>query len=183
MEGYLTKFSNEMQKVLVHLDNRLRNIHTGIANIQPICALIVNYNGKSMRIDQIAKVQIQDTRQIIIRPNLKMFIQLIEKAILSANLGYNPRNEGEIIRIIVPSLTQEIRNAELKKIKTVTEDARMRIRTIQTEARKIEKESQKKGSMITIPASFEKDITKLCETSLKKIQELSLQKEKELTIR
>jgi ribosome recycling factor len=129
---------------LMHLEKEFNKIRAGKASPAMLGGVLVEYYGTTVPIEQTSNINTPDPRQIIVQPFDKSSINAIEKAILAANLGFNPQNEGEIIRINVPPLTEERRKDLVKRAKNEAEEAKISIRNARRqgndEARKMEKE-------------------------------------------
>ncbi len=140
----LEEVEEGMSHAIQHLEKEFLKVRAGKANPSMLSGVRVEYYGVSTPIEQTANINTPDPRQIIVQPFDKSTIHAIEKAILNANLGFNPQNEGEIIRINVPPLTEERRRDLVKKAKTIAEDTKIGIRntrrTGNDEAKKLEKD-------------------------------------------
>lgn len=119
---------NNMQNVLNFLDKELTKIRAGKANPAMLDGVKVDYYGTPTEISQVANINTPDARSIVIQPWEKSILGAINKAILDANLGFTPRNEGEILRITVPPLTEERRKELCKAAKTEVENAKVNVR-------------------------------------------------------
>jgi ribosome recycling factor len=143
-EFVLDSTKENMQNALVHLEKEFSKIRAGKASPAMLGGVLVEYYGTTVPIEQTSNINTPDPRQIIVQPFDKSSINAIEKAILAANLGFNPQNEGEIIRINVPPLTEERRKDLVKRAKNEAEEAKISIRNARRqgndEARKMEKE-------------------------------------------
>ncbi|MBS4057841.1 MAG: ribosome recycling factor [Bacteroidetes bacterium] len=143
-EFVLDAANESMEHAITHLDREFQKIRAGKANPVMLNGVIVDYYGSHVPIEQTANINTPDPRQIIVQPYDKSSIHAIEKAIMAANLGFNPQNEGEIIRINVPPLTEDRRKDLVKRAKTEAEDAKVSIRNARRhandEARKLEKD-------------------------------------------
>jgi ribosome recycling factor len=135
----------EMQNALVRLEKEFQKIRAGKASPVMIEGVKIDYYGVMTPIDQTANISTPDARQIIVQPWDKNVIGLIEKAILAANLGFNPKNEGDILRISVPPLTEERRKDLVKRARAEGENARISIRTIRRSANDTARQLEKKG--------------------------------------
>ncbi|MEJ2595743.1 MAG: ribosome recycling factor [bacterium] len=140
----LEEAEEKMQHAIEHLERELQKIRAGKANPNMLSGVRVEYYGVQTPIEQTANINTPDPRQIIIQPFDKSSIHEIEKAVRNANLGFNPQNEGEILRIQVPPLTEERRLDLVKKAKNVGEETKIGIRNARRhandEAKKLEKE-------------------------------------------
>ncbi|HMM10644.1 MAG TPA: ribosome recycling factor [Bacteroidales bacterium] len=151
-----------MNHAIEHLERELSKIRAGKANPAMLKGVIVEYYGAHVPIEQTANINTPDPRQIIVQPFDRSSIHAIEKAILAANLGFNPTNEGELLRINVPPLTEERRRELVKRSKVEVEEAKVSVRTARRQANEEAKKLEKDG----IP---EDEVKKLIE----KIQELT----------
>ncbi len=123
-----------MDKAINFLESELTKIRAGKANPAMLDNLQVDYHGTRMPINQTANINTQDSRTLVIQPWEKSMLTPIEKAIQAANLGLNPQNDGILIRISVPPLTEERRKELVKKAKQEAEDAKVGIRTARKDA-------------------------------------------------
>jgi len=169
-----------MNKAIEHLDNELRIIRAGKANPAMLSGIMVDYYGTMTPLQQISNVGAPDARTITIQPWEKAMIGPIEKAIMAANLGFNPQNNGELVRIAVPPLTEERRKLLVKQVKTEGENARVSIRNARRDANEEIKKLQKNGLAEDIAKDSELDIQKLTDSYNKKVDELLVKKEQEI---
>ncbi|HOP04292.1 MAG TPA: ribosome recycling factor [Tenuifilaceae bacterium] len=169
-----------MNKAIEHLDNELRIIRAGKANPAMLSGIMVDYYGTMTPLQQISNVGAPDARTITIQPWEKAMIGPIEKAIMAANLGFNPQNNGELVRIAVPPLTEERRKLLVKQVKTEGENARVSIRNARRDANEEIKKLQKNGLAEDIAKDCELDIQKLTDSYNKKVDELLVKKEQEI---
>lgn len=134
-----------MDKAITHLESELTKIRAGKANPSMLEGVMVDYYGTRAPISQVANVNTQDARSLVVQPWEKSMLTPIEKAIQAANLGLNPQNDGVIIRILVPPLTEERRRELVKKAKSEAEDAKIGLRSARKEAIDEIKKLQKTG--------------------------------------
>lgn len=134
-----------MEKAISHLESELAKIRAGKANPAMLEGIMVDYYGTNTPLNQVANVNTPDARSIVIQPWEKSMLTPIEKAIQAANLGLNPQNDGVIIRIMVPPLTEERRRDLVKKAKSEAEDAKIGLRSARKEAIDEIKKLQKDG--------------------------------------
>jgi ribosome recycling factor len=151
-----------MEKTISHLEVELSKIRAGKANPAMLENVKVDYYGSMVPLSNAAGINTQDSRTIIVQPWEKSMLTPIEKAIQAANLGFNPQNDGVLIRIIVPPLTEERRKDLVKTSKSVGEDAKVGLRNIRKESMEKIKALQKAG--------LPEDEAKLGET---KVQQLT----------
>ena len=120
----LDETTETMENTMKHMDLEFQKIRAGKASPAMLQGVKVEYYGTVVPIEQTSNIGTPDPRQIIVQPFDKTSIPAIEKAILNANLGFNPKNEGDFLRILVPPLTEERRKELAKRAKTVAEEAR-----------------------------------------------------------
>lgn len=171
---------DRMNKAIEHLDNELRVIRAGKANPAMLSSIMIDYYGTLTPLQQISSVGTPDARSITIQPWEKNMIQPIEKAIMAANLGFNPQNNGETIRIAVPPLTEERRKILVKQVKSEGENARVSIRNARRDANEEIKKLQKNGLAEDLAKDAELEIQKLTDNFSKKVEELLIKKEQEI---
>jgi ribosome recycling factor len=170
-----------MKKSIEHLQHELAGIHTGRATPSILDTVKVDYYGTPMPINQVATVSAPEARLLVIQPWEKRMIPEIEKAIMSSNLGLNPANDGNLIRVPIPELSEERRQSLVKLIKKFCEDARIAIRNVRRDAndhvKKLEKENE-------ISEDQEHDaldeIQKLTNKYIEEVDKLLEHKEKEI---
>ena len=166
-----------MQEALQHLDKALGNIRAGKASPQMVSSVMVDYYGAQTPLSQVANVSAPDSRTISIQPWEKKMIQPIEKAIQIANLGFNPMNNGEVIIISVPPLTEERRKELVKQAKGESEEAKIGVRNARQEANK---EIKKTESSDDIKKDAEERVQRLTDKYIKQIDEVLAKKEAEI---
>jgi len=142
---YLEASEDSMQDALERLKKELSKIRTGKASVNIFDNIMVSYYGAPTPLKQVANVSVPDARSIIVRPWEKTSIAPIEKAIFSANMGFTPQNDGEVIRIVVPILTEERRIELVKQCKQLLEAAKISIRNARREAISSIKDEIKNG--------------------------------------
>lgn len=169
-----------MEKAIVHLDDELRVVRAGKANPAMLSGIMVDYYGTMTPLQQVSNVGTLDARTISIQPWEKPMIVPIEKAIMAANLGFNPQNNGEIIRIAVPPLTEERRKLLVKQVKNEGENARVSLRNARRDANETIKKLQKDGLAEDLAKNAEVEIQKLTDAFNKKVDEQLEKKEQEI---
>lgn len=173
----INESKEKMEKTIENLEKRFTTVRTGRANPSSLDGVKVDYYGSLTPLKQLVTISVPEGNQLLIKPFDKGSLAAIEKAISSADLGYNPTNDGETIRIIVPALTEERRKELIKQVKSISEEAKVSIRNIRHDAiEKIEKEEISED----ISKGLEKDIQDLVNLYNKKIEETFKEKEKEL---
>jgi ribosome recycling factor len=145
-----------------------------------LSGIMVDYYGTMTPLQQVSNVGTLDARTITVQPWEKAMIAPIEKAILSANLGFNPQNNGEVIRIAVPPLTEERRKQLVKQVKNEGENARVSIRNARRDANEEIKKMQKDGLPEDMAKDAESEVQKITDSFNKKVEELLAKKEEEI---
>lgn len=176
----LTVAKNKMEKSLEHLENQLLSIRAGKANTHVLDSVTVEYYGAPTPLAQIASVSVPDARTILVQPWEKSMLPTVEKAILVANLGFTPQNNGETIRINVPALTEERRKDLVKQVKAEGEHARLSVRNARRDAIEVFKKLQKDGLSEDLAKDAENEAQKITDAYNKKVDELLEKKEKEI---
>jgi ribosome recycling factor len=136
---------DHMKKAIGHLEAELTKIRAGKANPQMLDGIVVDYYGSPMPINQVANISVMDARTLSIQPWEKNMLQPIERAIIAANIGINPQNDGNLIRLFLPPLTEERRKELVKKCQAEGEHSKVAIRNIRRDAIEHIKKLQKNG--------------------------------------
>ena len=169
-----------MQNSLVFFEKELDKIRAGKANVKMLDSVKVDYYGTMTPIAQVASLSIPDPKQIMIQPWEKSMITPIEKAIMAANLGFNPQNNGEVIRVIVPTLTEERRKELVKKVKQEGEQVKVTIRNTRRTANTTIKELKDSGLPEYVIKKTEVTIQKITYEFIEKVYKYIEVKEKEI---
>ena len=169
-----------MNSAIEHLEKEFQKIRAGKASPSMLNGVRVEYYGVQTPIEQTANINTPDARQIIVQPFDKSVIHEIEKAIMNANLGFNPQNEGEIIRINVPPLTEERRLSLVKQAKIVVEDTKIGVRNARRHANDEAKTMEKDGLPEDDTKHLMDEIQKLTDKYTAKVDELFDLKEKDI---
>ena len=175
------EFESKMKKTCETLETTFATIRAGRANAAVLDQIIVDYYGSPTPINQVASIAAPDARSLLIQPWDASILKGIEKAILMSDLGINPQNDGRMLRLVFPPLTEERRVDLVKQTKKYGEEAKVAIRNIRRDA--IDKfKKQQKASEITEDdyKEIEKDIQKLTDDYVKEVEEIASKKEKEL---
>ncbi len=180
IEFILDSTKESMVGSITHLEKEFLNIRAGKASPQMLGSVFVDYYGSQTPLSQIANVNVPDARTITIQPYEKSMLQTIEKAIMVANIGFNPMNNGENIIISVPPLTEERRRDLVKQAKSEAEDAKISIRNARKDANTDIKKLEKDGTSEDICKSAEEDIQKLTDGFIRKVDEHLAIKEAEI---
>ncbi|WP_430812639.1 MULTISPECIES: ribosome recycling factor [unclassified Carboxylicivirga] len=169
-----------MTKAIEHLDNELGKIRAGKANPKMLEGVLVDYYGSMSPLSQVANLSTPDPRTIAIQPWEKQLIGAIEKAILAANLGLNPDNNGDIIRINIPPLTEERRKDLVKQAKSVCEDTKVSFRTTRRDCNEELKKLKKDGLSEDLEKDAEAEVQQITDGFVKKVDEMFIVKEKDI---
>lgn len=176
----LDETDENMQIAVVHLEKEFQKIRTGKASPQMLDGIRVDYYGAMTPLDQLSNINTPDPKQIIVQPWDKSVLSLIEKAIMAANLGFNPKNEGEVLRIIVPPLTEDRRKDLVKKARNEAENARVSIRNIRRTSNETAKKLEKQGVSEDDIKKLEHDIQEVTDKYIGKVDKLLETKEKDI---
>ena len=166
-----------MDNTLKNLEKRFATVRAGRANPSSLDGVSAEYYGSMTPLKQLATISVPEANQLLIKPFDRSCLGAIEKAILAANLGYTPSNDGETIRIVIPALTEERRKELTKQVKAIAEDAKVSVRNNRHEALEMVEEEDFPED---IEKGMEKDIQELVNVYNKKIEEMKKKKEKEL---
>jgi len=169
-----------MQKALIHLESELVKIRAGKANPQMLEGLTVDYYGSPTALNQVGNVSIMDARTLTIQPWEKNMLQPIERAIINANLGVTPQNDGNIIRLFMPPLTEERRKEFVKRANGEGEQSKVAIRNIRREAIEQIKKLQKDGLSEDEAKDAEKNMQELTDKYISLVEKHLASKEKEI---
>ncbi len=176
----LDNAEDKMKKTLGFLAETLLSIRAGKASPNVLKGITVDYYGTQSPIDQVAGVTIPDAKTILIQPWDRNLISAIEKAIINANIGMTPSNNGESIRLNVPILTEERRKELVKQVRAEAENARVGMRNARRESLEAFKKAQKDGMAEDEAKGGEDEIQKLLDKMNKKLEEEVAKKEKEI---
>lgn len=176
----LEETEEAMQHAIEHLEHEFSKIRAGKASPTMLHGIKVEFYGTMTPIEQTSNINTPDPRQIIVQPFDKSTIHEIEKAILNANLGFNPSNEGELIRINVPPLTEERRHDLVKQAKHVAEDTKVGVRNDRRRANDEIKKLEKDGLAEDEAKRAMDEVQKLTDKYIVKIDELLALKERDI---
>lgn len=169
-----------MDHAVEHLSNELVKVRTGKASPTMLGGLMVSYYGNPTPLSQVANVSSGDSRTLLIQPWEKNMLGPIEKAIFEANLGVTPNNDGEVVRISIPPLTEERRKEMVKKAKSLGEEAKVSVRNARHKAMEGFKKAIKDGYPEDLGKKKETDIQEMTNQFTKKIDHLLEVKEKDI---
>ncbi len=168
---------DSMEKALLHLEKELVKIRAGKASPAMLASVMVEYYGSMTPLSQVSNVNTPDARTISVQPWEKNLIPEIETAIMNANLGFNPMNNGEMVIINVPPLTEERRKQLVKQAKAEAEEAKVSVRSARQEANK---EIKNLGVSEDLAKNAEIDIQELTDSYTKKVDKILEVKEAEI---
>lgn len=173
---------DSMKKAISHLETELIKIRAGRANPQMLDGLVVDYYGNPTPINQVGNITVADARTLTIQPWEKNMLQPIERSIIAANIGVTPQNDGVIIRIFLPPLTEERRKELVKKVNAEGENSKVAIRNIRRDSIEDIKKLQKNGLSEDAAKDAEKDIQQLTDKYTAFIDKHLAAKEKEIMV-
>ncbi|AWI24800.1 ribosome recycling factor [Flavobacterium pallidum] len=165
---------------IAHLEKEFLNIRAGKASPAMLGSVFVDYYGSATPLSQVANINVPDARTITVQPWEKNMLHPIEKAIMIANIGFNPMNNGDVIIISVPPLTEERRRDLVKQAKAEAEDAKIGIRNARKDANTDIKKLEKEGASEDACKSAEEEVQNLTNAYIKKVDEHLATKEAEI---
>jgi ribosome recycling factor len=171
---------DHMKKAIGHLETELTKIRAGKANPQMIDGIVVDYYGSPMPINQVANISVMDARTLSIQPWEKNMLQPIERAIIAANIGINPQNDGALIRLFLPPLTEERRKELVKKCQAEGEHSKVAIRNIRRDAIEHIKKLQKNGLSEDAAKDAEAEVQEVTNKFITAVEKHLSSKEKEI---
>ena len=180
MNEKLKIYDEKMQKTIHALDTELASIRAGRANPHILDKLTVDYYGAPTPIQQVANISVPEARMIQIQPWESSMIKAIEKAILCSDLGLNPNNDGKMIRLVFPELTEERRKELVKDVKKKGEGAKVAVRNIRRDANDAFKKLAKQDVSEDEIKELEDQIQKLTDKYIKEVDKAIENKSKEI---
>jgi ribosome recycling factor len=171
---------SSMNKALNHLEAELVKIRAGKANPTMLDGIMADYYGNPTAINQVANISVLDARTISVQPWEKNMLQVIERAITMANIGINPQNDGTVIRLFLPPLTEERRKELVKRCNGEGEQAKVAIRNIRRENIEAIKKLQKEGLSEDICKDAEKGVQDTTDKFIALVEKHLAAKEKEI---
>lgn len=169
-----------MKKAIAHLEVELSRIRAGKANPQILDGISVDYYGSPTPLNQVSNVNIADARTLTIQPFEKSMLATIERAIIASNIGLNPQNDGNIIRLFLPPLTEERRKELVKRVNGEGEQAKIAVRNIRRDAIEQVKKEQKDGLSEDAAKDAEADIQALTDKFIALVDQHCRDKDKEI---
>ena len=180
-DAVMNEAKDKMKKAQEALQRQLGQIRAGRANASLLDRITVDYYGVPTPVNQMASITIPEARVLMVTPFDKNMINDVEKAILASDIGLNPANDGNVIRLVIPQLTEERRKELAKEVKKESEGAKIAVRNIRRDAMDDYKKQQKNGDLTEDDLrNMEKDIQALTDDHIKAIDGIVAEKEKEL---
>ena len=177
---YMDEAKEQMQNALVHLENELAKIRAGKANPKILNDVLVDYYGSPTPIQQVANISVPEARMIQIQPWEASLVKEIEKAIMTSDIGINPSNDGSVIRLVFPELTEERRKELVKDVKKKGEAAKVAVRNIRRDANDMLKKLGKADVSEDEVKDMEDAVQKMTDKFIKKVDEAVEVKSKEI---
>ena len=176
-----TSAKTKMEKVVTGLIEELKKVRTGKAQVSMLDSVRVNYYGQQAPLNQVAAVSTPDAKTFLIAPWESSILKEIEQSLVKSDIGMAPINDGKVIRLKVPDLTEERRKDLAKQVKKITEDARVAARLVRRDANE-EVKTRFKGKVISEDESKkgETDVQKITDDCIKKIDQIAEEKEKSI---
>lgn len=172
---------DKMDKAVQHVQQQFTSVRTGRATPALVDRIMVDYYGSTVPLQQLAGFQVPEARQLIIKPHDRSTLAVIEKAIRDSDLGISPSNDGVVIRLNIPTLTEERRREYVKIVKTLAEDGRIAVRNLRRDARKHLEAAEKVAAISADELErAEKDMDKITHDHVELIDAAFGRKEKEL---
>ena len=174
--------TDKMDKTIESLEKKFTTVRAGRANPSSLDGVMVDYYGSMTPLKQLATISVPEPRSITVQPWDQSMLKQIEKAIMASDLGINPSNDGKLIRLVIPQLTEERRKDLVKVAKKEGENAKVAIRNIRRHAITDMKKKEKDGDITEDDLkNGEKNLQKLTDEHIKKADEKVKEKEKEIT--
>lgn len=181
LKDLIAQAGAQMEKTVEHLEEALARVRAGKANVKILDGIMVEYYGSLVPLTQVGTVTVPDAKSIVITPWEKGIIRDIERAIINSPLGITPENNGEIVRIGIPPLTEDRRRELVKQVKADTETAKVSIRNARRDTNELIKKSIKADNTPEdVAKDAEADVQKLHDRYIKRVDELFAAKEKEI---
>ena len=181
LKDLIAQAGAQMEKTVEHLEEALARVRAGKANIKILDGIMVEYYGSLVPLTQVGTVTVPDAKSIVITPWEKGIIRDIERAIINSPLGITPENNGEVVRLGIPPLTEDRRRELVKQVKADTETAKVSIRNARRDTNELIKKSIKADNTPEdVAKDAEADVQKLHDRYIKRVDELFAAKEKEI---
>lgn len=181
MKEVLKKNDERMQRRIDHLSDEFKSIRAGRANPAVLDKISVDYYGVPTPINQLSSIQVTEARTLVIQPYDASSLRSIEKAIQMSDVGINPQNDGKVLRLIFPPLTEDKRKEIAKDIAHIAEDSKVQIRNVRRDTIEKLKKMKKSGELTEDDLDEgEKKVQKSTDKFIKKVDELTDKKKKEI---
>lgn len=178
MDNLVELTKGKMSKSVESFESELSTVRTGIASASILDKIEVMYYGFKTPLNQVASISVPEPRMLMIKAYDKNTLKDIEKAIVEANIGLTPNNDGTVIRIIIPALTEERRKELCKQVSRYSEDCKVAIRNIRRDANDTIKKNKEVSE--DTRKGLEEDVQKLTDEFIKKVDEIAKNKEKDI---
>ncbi len=181
MKALIQEYDNKMQKTIASVQGDFGSVRAGRANATVLDRISVDYWGVATPLNQVASIASPDPRQLVIQPWDQSLLKAIEKAIQQSDLGINPQNDGKVIRLSFPQLTEDRRKELSKQVRKYGENGKVALRNIRRDAMDRVKAMKKKSEITEDEVrDYEKELQDLTDRRCKEIDKLTAEKEKEL---
>lgn len=181
MQAVLKKNDERMQRRIDHLTDEFKSIRAGRANPAVLEKVTVDYYGVPTPINQLSSIQVTEARTLVIQPYDASSLKSIEKAIQMSDVGINPQNDGKILRLIFPPLTEDKRKEIAKEIAHIAEDSKVQVRNVRRDTIEKLKKMKKDGDLTEDDLKEgEKKVQKSTDKFIKEIDEITAKKKKEI---
>lgn len=181
LKDLIAQAGAQMEKTVEHLEEALARVRAGKANVKILDGIMVEYYGSLVPLTQVGTVTVPDAKSIVITPWEKGIIRDIERAIINSPLGITPENNGEVVRLGIPPLTEDRRRELVKQVKADTETAKVSIRNARRDTNELIKKSIKADNTPEdVAKDAEANVQKLHDRYIKRVDELFAAKEKEI---
>ena len=181
IEEIKNELSESMNKSIQGLQNQISKVRSGRASASALDGVLVDYYGAPTPIAQVGQISTPEARLLQVQPFDKTTIATIERAIINANLGLTPSNDGNLIRIPFPALTEEKRKSLVKEVKKIGEGAKISIRNARRDQNEVIKKSEKAKDISEDDSKkFQKEVQEVTDSFIQKVDEIINAKEKEL---
>lgn len=177
----LTQFEEKMGKTLANLEKEYQGIRAGRANPHLLDKIKVDYYGTPTPLQQVGNISVPEAKMLVIQPWDPTMVKAIERAILNSDIGINPNNDGKVIRLVFPDLTEERRKELVKDVKKRGENAKVAIRNIRRDANDFLKKKNKAGELNDdLLKDNEEDVQKMTDKFIKEVDKAVEDKSKEI---
>jgi ribosome recycling factor len=180
MDNIIELTRSKMEKSVESFEHELSTVRTGVASASILDRIEVMYYGFKTPLNQVASVSVPEPRMLMIKAYDKSTLKDIEKAIVEANIGLTPNNDGTVIRIVIPALTEERRKELCKQVSRYSEDCKVAVRNVRRDSNDTIKKNKEVSE--DTRKGLEEDVQKLTDEFIKKIDEIAKNKEKDIMV-